>query len=340
VKLKTLKLANFRSYESFSIDFDEKLNVIVAENGIGKTTILDAIALGFGAMLTRIPNVNGKSFEEKDLRFYTTEPNKKAPYMRAEIDTYENISWDRTQARDKSNQTKSQIPQGKQLKVYTEQNPHANWENDFKNSCQDGYKEVISQLKIDQGGIYCYCELNFSDGPNIRDDFRVEHFHPKSDSNEDKNWDLGWQNLFGCCHGGSEKRTISSERRYIDNKNHRHSDVLKGALVWDDEILNPLEIPAFPAIFEVMPSSGEMRVVEIDCLPELKQKVIISLDEKKLNLNTPKLKEWRKAVIDKLREDVDRFVSGGVEISDAVNTIVNAQLSKDSYGNYPRFLVR
>ena len=116
MKLKTLILTNFRSYEDFTIDFDKKLNVIVAENGIGKTTILDAIAIGFGAMLSRMPNVNGKSFEEKDLRFFTTEANKKAPYMRVEIDTYENISWDRTQARDKSNQTKSQIPQGKQLK--------------------------------------------------------------------------------------------------------------------------------------------------------------------------------------------------------------------------------
>jgi len=116
MKLKNFKLTNFRSYENFTIDFDEKLNVIVAENGIGKTTILDAIAIGFGAMVTRMPNVNGKRFEEKDLRFLTTEPNKKAPYMRVEIDTYENIAWDRTQARDKSKKTKSQIPQGKQFK--------------------------------------------------------------------------------------------------------------------------------------------------------------------------------------------------------------------------------
>jgi len=116
MKIKNLKLTNFRNYKQFSVEFDEKLNIIVAENGIGKTTILDAIAIGFGAMVTRMPKVTGKSFEEKDLRFLTTEPNKKAPYMRIEIDTFENISWDRTQARDKSNQTKSQIPQGKQLK--------------------------------------------------------------------------------------------------------------------------------------------------------------------------------------------------------------------------------
>jgi len=229
---------------------------------------------------------------------------------------------------------KSQVPL--KLKEYFVQNPHAKWEDDFRNSCQEGYKEIVEQLKVDQGGICCYCELNFSDSSNARDDFRVEHFHPKSDSSDDKNWDLDWQNLFGCCHGGSD-RYVLGQTRFIEENKHRHSDVLKGSLIWDDEILSPLEIPAYPAIFKVMSSSGEMRVIEENCPPELKQKALNSLDEKKLNLNTPKLKEWRKAVIEKLREDVDSFVSTGVEISDAVNTIVNAQLSKDSHGNYPSF---
>ena len=40
MKLKKLTLTNFRSYENFEINFNEKLNVIVAENGAGKTTIL------------------------------------------------------------------------------------------------------------------------------------------------------------------------------------------------------------------------------------------------------------------------------------------------------------
>ncbi len=116
MKVKSLKLTNFRNYSDFEIDFDKKLNVIVAQNGVGKTTLLDAIAIGFGSMLTRMPKIKGKNFEEKDLRFYTKEPNKKAPYMRIELDTYENISWDRTHSRDKSAQTKSQIPKAKQLK--------------------------------------------------------------------------------------------------------------------------------------------------------------------------------------------------------------------------------
>jgi len=227
---------------------------------------------------------------------------------------------------------KSAIPQ--KLKEYVEQNPHADWK-EFKNSCQDGYKEVIKQLKKDQGGICCYCEIDFG-SKEIRDDFRVEHFHPKSNSSYDENWDLDWNNLFGCCHGGSDKYVLN-ETRFIENKRYRHSDTLKSDFVLDDEILNPLEVPMFPAIFEVMANSGEMRVVEADCPQKLKQKAINSLDAKKLNLNSPNLKEWRKATIEKLREDIDSVLSTGIDISVAINIIVTAQLSKDSNGNFPRF---
>ncbi|WP_263831690.1 AAA family ATPase [Sulfurospirillum oryzae] len=115
MKIKTLKLTNFRNYKYFDIDFDKKLNVIVAENGIGKTTILDAIAIGFGAMVTRMPKVSGKSFEEKDLRLENADSTKKAPYMRIQIDTYQNIVWDRTQSRDNAKGTKKNIPPAKEL---------------------------------------------------------------------------------------------------------------------------------------------------------------------------------------------------------------------------------
>ncbi len=55
MKLNRIKLQNFRCFESLEIEFDPRLTVIVAENGIGKTTILDAIATGFGRFLTKLP---------------------------------------------------------------------------------------------------------------------------------------------------------------------------------------------------------------------------------------------------------------------------------------------
>jgi len=113
VKLKKLTLTNFRCYENFEINFNEKLNVIVAENGGGKTTILDAIAIAYGAMLTRFPKVKGKTFEGSDLRVDFN--NKLVPYMRIDVETYNGLSWDRTQARNQTKTTKKLIPKAKGL---------------------------------------------------------------------------------------------------------------------------------------------------------------------------------------------------------------------------------
>jgi len=43
--LKTLHLRNFRNYASFKIGFSERLNIICANNGAGKTNLLEAINL-------------------------------------------------------------------------------------------------------------------------------------------------------------------------------------------------------------------------------------------------------------------------------------------------------
>ena len=114
MKIKKLKLINFRNYENFEIDFNENMNVIVAENGAGKTTILDAIAIGYGAMFTRFPKIKGKTFGDSDLRF--DNDNRLSPYMRVELESYNKISWDRTQARNKTKMTKNLIPKAKGLR--------------------------------------------------------------------------------------------------------------------------------------------------------------------------------------------------------------------------------
>lgn len=45
MKLKEIRLKNFRCYEDITIPLDEKLTVLVAPNGMGKTAILDAISI-------------------------------------------------------------------------------------------------------------------------------------------------------------------------------------------------------------------------------------------------------------------------------------------------------
>ncbi|MDR2605328.1 MAG: AAA family ATPase [Desulfovibrio sp.] len=43
MKIKSLHLENFRCFENFDLDFDERLTVLVGMNGTGKTATLDAL---------------------------------------------------------------------------------------------------------------------------------------------------------------------------------------------------------------------------------------------------------------------------------------------------------
>ena len=49
--ISRLCLQNYRCYDNFEIDFNKELTVIVAENGKGKTAILDAVAVALGPYL-------------------------------------------------------------------------------------------------------------------------------------------------------------------------------------------------------------------------------------------------------------------------------------------------
>lgn len=79
MKLERLHLRNFRCFEELSIDFGKRLTVIIAENGAGKTAVLDAIAVGFGRYLTKLPGIAGLTTKDTDLRIADGE--RREPFM-------------------------------------------------------------------------------------------------------------------------------------------------------------------------------------------------------------------------------------------------------------------
>ena len=45
MKLKNIKLSNYRCFKEAEIDFDDYITLVVGKNGAGKTAILDAVAV-------------------------------------------------------------------------------------------------------------------------------------------------------------------------------------------------------------------------------------------------------------------------------------------------------
>lgn len=68
LNLQKLRLCDYRCFESIDIEFHPQLTVLVAANGAGKTSILDAISVALGPYIGAFDEAIGKHFEPSDIR--------------------------------------------------------------------------------------------------------------------------------------------------------------------------------------------------------------------------------------------------------------------------------
>lgn len=112
--LDHLALENFRACDELKLAIGRRLTVLLGNNGSGKTSVLDGIAIGLGAMLTHLPGISGINFKKSgEIR---QRGNSMAPYARVELRTRCGIEWDRIHRRDKSKRTLATVPSGKGVK--------------------------------------------------------------------------------------------------------------------------------------------------------------------------------------------------------------------------------
>lgn len=67
--LRNLRLSNFRRFRDIEIDFHSQLTVIVARNGQGKTSILDAATIALGTFIGAFDLGKAKHIERSDARY-------------------------------------------------------------------------------------------------------------------------------------------------------------------------------------------------------------------------------------------------------------------------------
>ena len=66
--LNSIEIRNFRGIEYRSIDFKPGFNLVIGENGKGKTSILEAISVGLGGFIAGVPNVYSRHFSIDEIR--------------------------------------------------------------------------------------------------------------------------------------------------------------------------------------------------------------------------------------------------------------------------------
>lgn len=68
LNIQKLRLRDYRCFEALDIDFHPRLTVLVASNGAGKTSVLDAVAVALGPYIGAFDEAVGKHFEASDIR--------------------------------------------------------------------------------------------------------------------------------------------------------------------------------------------------------------------------------------------------------------------------------
>ena len=131
MRLDHVHLENFRAQQATRLALGSRLTLLMGENGSGKTTVLDAIAIALGAILRYLPDrdVKGISFKRGDI---LRQEGRESPYalIKAQF-ANDGIAWDLLSRRDTTSSTAEQIPQRRKgvraLLQYLDQNIIKPW---------------------------------------------------------------------------------------------------------------------------------------------------------------------------------------------------------------------
>jgi len=223
------------------------------------------------------------------------------------------------------------------LNEYATNHPNTTWEemaND--NTCGGSLVAHDCRNKAidDQYGLCAYCEQRISSVTPMRR--RLEHFHPKSDVEELRNWGLDWSNMLATCDGGSwkvsddEKSYSLPENLSCDEHKNRMVGTGKLPITCEGYIINPLDVPAFPNLFSLeggtwclKPDIETCEEVTILCNSYETTAELINQTISILNLNCDRLTKKREQLVYNINRNIKTLRDKGYAPSDVPVKLVD-----------------
>ena len=68
-----ISIKNFKAVKEMELEFTPGVNLLTGDNGVGKTSVLEAIASGLCGMLKGVQDVSVKGIQQSDIHFYMEE---------------------------------------------------------------------------------------------------------------------------------------------------------------------------------------------------------------------------------------------------------------------------
>ena len=76
MKIRQLTLQNFRCFDEKAFEFSDQFNVLIGDNGTGKSAILDALAIGVGSFFLGIDSINSRNIFKDEVRHIVNTENE------------------------------------------------------------------------------------------------------------------------------------------------------------------------------------------------------------------------------------------------------------------------
>jgi len=99
MRIDQIHIINFRGIEDLKIDLHPNFNLLIGENGSGKTAILEALTIAIGCFFSGMPGVQSRHIRNADIRYfkslegtYEFASNTKVKVLKATVER-ETISW-------------------------------------------------------------------------------------------------------------------------------------------------------------------------------------------------------------------------------------------------------
>lgn len=67
--IKKIEIKNFKAIDYISLDFKPGVNLVIGDNGVGKTSILEAVTVALHGIMTGIAGVPVRNIRQEDIRF-------------------------------------------------------------------------------------------------------------------------------------------------------------------------------------------------------------------------------------------------------------------------------